>query len=389
MKSILRLILVSIFIALLSACGDKNQSKEPASAQEMITIDLNQEFESKPIPLSQIAKDIRVIRLSSEEESLMRYFRGFVGKKYIISVTRKNILQFDSNGKFIRTITRSGKGPREFSQMVMSWAVDDHEKHLFYNGFKNNYICKFNLETGEFEKDINIPIEHCSDIFNMASVNDTTLVIAPNKYKSSGYEYFSLSHSGRIIDGYKRKPIAKELWPKSFNKPTLKKADDEHLLLLTNQSEPMYRLDKKRRDPVLQIQGKDTTFIDEGFIVSFMNCTHTSEKYTYLTLSKVKEAFGAIMTAGDASYLYDKKKNETVEIKKFTYDTYGIPLGKRLMNLDRGVFYCSVNAIDLKNKLDKIIEKNELPKKEMEWVKNLQDKVSEDDNPVIFSGKWI
>jgi hypothetical protein len=76
----------------------------------------------RELKLSDLVSKTRLVKLETKDSSLIgSNTRFLVGSNYIICINQSNtlngkgnILQFDSNGKFIRVLAKQGRGPEEF-----------------------------------------------------------------------------------------------------------------------------------------------------------------------------------------------------------------------------------------------------------------------------------
>jgi hypothetical protein len=112
MRTIL-LILVMIFLCLC----DRKRIKEINNADTIIEIDLLSESGSTVKKLSDFATNIEYIPLQTVESSLMGgSIRKIIKKdKRIYISNAKNIMCFDTEGKFLFKLDNEGRGPGEYT----------------------------------------------------------------------------------------------------------------------------------------------------------------------------------------------------------------------------------------------------------------------------------
>ena len=86
----------------------------------------------KTINLSSIGKDVQYIPLETTPKSLIsEIFSIEFSESYIfINDTKKRLLQFDNNGKFIRQIGSNGRGPGEYLS-VGDFCINENKKEIY------------------------------------------------------------------------------------------------------------------------------------------------------------------------------------------------------------------------------------------------------------------
>jgi hypothetical protein len=107
--------------------------------------------------LSEIADSIEYIPLETTSESIFKpYLFVFYEKDMVYFPQRNGIIQlFDSEGKYIRTFNRSGRGPQEYERMAYI-DIDNSSGNICVESFKK--ILEY-TESGLIVKIINFPEE--------------------------------------------------------------------------------------------------------------------------------------------------------------------------------------------------------------------------------------
>src|SRR5665647_1115778 len=110
----------------------QNQVNGQKSGKDQIpTFNLLECSNNRELKLSDIVSKSRFVKLETNDSSLVgRDSRYLVGTKYIICITQSTILQFNSNGGFIRNVAQNGRGPGEFIN-IGGVDMDREEKNLF------------------------------------------------------------------------------------------------------------------------------------------------------------------------------------------------------------------------------------------------------------------
>lgn len=184
-------------------CGSCTQS-----AHTLPVIDLNNATGSEELKLSQLAENIRILPLETQEDNILPDDRSYfwVSDKYIVVIHDKSIELFDSNGKYIRKLARAGKGPDEY-QYLLSHTVDENRDLFYYvhNGDRE-HIYVINLKEEKPIQKIHVP---CMPLqLKMAGEN---LLCVPNPYaKELSTELVLLDPKGEILDSLPGRPEAKK-----------------------------------------------------------------------------------------------------------------------------------------------------------------------------------
>lgn len=155
-------ILTVILLSFLFSCSLFKKKQNEA----IETIDLTEGIvNKKPHNLSEIAKDIDLIKLETTEECLIGkiYQTFFVSDKIIIidkdqQQSGKNyngiVLVFNRDGKFLNKIGSRGKGPGEYSN-INAATVDRKNEHFYISDMGSKWM-KYDL-SGNFIKESKLP----------------------------------------------------------------------------------------------------------------------------------------------------------------------------------------------------------------------------------------
>ncbi len=146
----IKLIFFLTALLIMVSCSERNKEK---NQQEKTEIGLPvikirpPEGELPDLKLSEIAEDIKYIKLETTDECLLDYGVVYYSKdsKYIFINSARKLYQFDTSGKFIRKIGRSGQGPNEF--ILQRLAVDFENEILYiYPLYGRDYILRFDFD---------------------------------------------------------------------------------------------------------------------------------------------------------------------------------------------------------------------------------------------------
>ncbi len=381
----LKRILSSLWILLLlSGC---KQSHELIDSKDTIVIDLTERYNDLSFKLEDISDDIKLIRLETNEKSQIKNFSGFVGKKHIISFGNKSVLQFSSNGNYIRTITKRGQGPEEFSQIEV-WVVDANEQFLLYHDHSKNYITKYNLESGKFENSI-LFNEH-GYLSKMLLINDSTLAILPSMFSDYGYLYFYQSTAGEIRGGIKKDAI-KHPGSWAGKSPVFIPTIDNSILYHPSESDTIFKIKGLDKNPFITLRVEKPIKKGDSNKGLFVSLAYMDNERIFLRKtgyeSIISPSSSSISTL-DTEYLIYFKNNQTISrLKPFNYDYLGIEL------IDATIYFSQNNrfvlqyqAIEFQSLLNDAISKDNLPEAKRNILRRLSSEIKENDNPIIITG---
>ena len=355
---------------------------------ETSVIDITGKCSEMTLKLEDIAEDIKLIRLETDKNAMIRYFRGYVGEKNIVSVDREKILQFSSDGQFIRVIAINGLGPGEFGQ-IDAWDVDENEHFFLFHDVGKNYISKYNLDSFKFEN--NIPFTDKGYLSNILTVNDTLLIILPGMFSNYGYLYFYQSTSGRICEGIKKEPVLHPgVW--AGKTPVFRKMGDDSFIFQPSESDTIFKIDRSQFKPLISLlteEPQKNGEITRGSYISFLFQNDKKiflQKLDYETLKTPNSV--STRTLENVVLMYDRKSRKPYSIKPFYHDYLGVKLDIHSIDFLKGnqfvVFY---QALEFKNMLRDAFQKGEIPDPQKEKLQQLFDHISEFDNPILITGR--
>jgi hypothetical protein len=141
--SVSKLLYSFIFLSLLIACKNKNNSH---SKKLPITIDLennNNIFKEKK--LSEIANSIEYIKLQNIPQAFINRPNSIhVCDSFIFISQLKSVLKFNRKGNFICKIGKQGRGPKEYAQCYGT-RVDREKKLIYINAGSSKKILVYDF----------------------------------------------------------------------------------------------------------------------------------------------------------------------------------------------------------------------------------------------------
>jgi hypothetical protein len=165
---------------ILVACSPKQSPQEGIT-----TIDLAGNLSrEKDFLLSTIATDIEYVKLDNSIDAIIQQIEQFdVTDHYILIFDRTlgKVLLFDRQGKFLRQISRSGKGPGEFVRPV-DVSINPDEGFIYITQQKQ--IDSYRI-TGEFVKSTHLP----SWAMNVEPFGIDFLAYFPSQYSAMIQNY--------------------------------------------------------------------------------------------------------------------------------------------------------------------------------------------------------
>lgn len=142
---------IGILLLLLVSCQEK---KETSVITEIHT----DKFVETQLKLSDIAEELKYIQLDNTR--LMNSWQIKMTDKYIFVAARDELLQFDREGTFIKTIGSKGQGPGEFASCT-NIALDEKGERIFVRN--GSWALAYSFE-GEFLGKTEIPLEGMVDV---------------------------------------------------------------------------------------------------------------------------------------------------------------------------------------------------------------------------------
>lgn len=382
-----QLLLGTLICSLLFSLIGCKQYNKHESSERITTIDVTQKADEISIDLSDLSDNIKLVKLETNEESLIEYFYGIVGDKYIISINENNILQFSSDGSFIGTIAVRGGGPNEFNQLD-AFVLDDKERFLMYHDISRSNIFKYNLDKREYEKPI--PFELIDSFNGMVAINDTTLAILTGRFSKYPYRYFYLSHNGGLLGGLKKETIIPQgCW--AGRTPIFMKAMDNSILLHPSETDTLFSVNKNEMKPLLSFTVEKpvkTGSKTVGYHLAFLTM---NQSFVYLQ----KSGYESIITThssqiniSDSQIIVFNKEDASVKkINQLTYQDIGITLNPYYLTfLKNNRFIIRYPAIEFKALLNKAIKDNSIGEEKLNNLKRLNDSITENDNPILITG---
>ena len=143
--------LLAIILLMMTACENKQQTSDVVEIHP-------DNFMETEMKLTDIAEELEYIQLDNTR--LMRSWQIKMTDKYIFVAARDELLQFDRNGTFIKTIGSKGQGPGEFSSCT-NIALDMEGERIFVRNGSQALTYSFD---GKFLGKMELPLVGMVDI---------------------------------------------------------------------------------------------------------------------------------------------------------------------------------------------------------------------------------
>ena len=378
-----------VIFVVLFFCMTLGGCKNRGNFSDVITVDLTNHADFVNTSLNEFITDLKRTRLETNDSSLISYFSGYVGDKYIIAVNDDNVILFSSMGEFIRAITTKGKGPEEFTQ-IDAWTVNKDETFFLFHDIAKNYICNFNLDSQQFEE--NIPFEDHGYLSNMVLINDTLLSILPGMFSEYGYLFFNQTISGRVTAGF-----AKENTPHpgtwAGRSPIFKLSFDNSVVFQPCESDTLYRIDGNNMTPMYsflvekpQKNGDKTT----GSSIYYLGSNESRLLFAKSEYESIITPTSSSMNiSGKGYFSFDLRTEQISEIDHLSFENIDLKLDNAYISFNnKNQIVIAYQAVYFKEMIDEAIKSEDLAESEKQRLKKLYGGISENHNPIIITGKW-
>ena len=368
----------------LSGCQMK---KPPAEDTTIIKIDLTGVRHDIPFSINNIVHDLRLIKLEANANSFIKYFNGYIGKNYIISINQDKVILFSSDGAYKTIISFNGKGPNDF-ESIDGWDVDKDERYFLFHSYGRNYINKYNLGTNNFED--NIPFKNMGPITNLQIMNDTLICILPYMYANYDYVFFYQNFSGQVINGKKKNPATYK-GPWVGKTPVFIKMTDNSIIFQPSESDTIFKIVGIELKPIISIKNKKLQ--QKGDLTSGSNISFLNICGKYIILHKADLEIRRSTNLVSVNVLkhdyiiFDSEKNKVSYLNPLSLDYSGVRITiPTLINyINDNQFLAVYQALELKNYFKDALKK-EFNNTRRKQITKTYNEISENDNPILITG---
>ncbi len=370
---------IIILCLLLFSCNSKETT--------LPLVDLTSVTGNHILHLNELIKDIRLVRLETDEDILVpRFYQSIVGQKYILIIGRDAVLQFDTDGNFIRTVAKQGKGPGEFVG-INTFSINDEESEFYLHDYrKSDQLSVYSLTTGKLLREFPLPKKRLSNF----SIGKDHIVCICNVF--SPLELFTMSYEGELLDTI---PKIHPLNLRSYSSRGAYLARrDEILFYMNTVSDTLFQLDGVTLSPVFSIKVKNRYDPENNLtgnlpMISVQTDTKTLIANTMFIVEKTSDG-GIMSTIGESnSYLRDNTTGEVKSVKGYYDDYFDMENNFIVWAKNGDVAYLSYSALTFKDLLNQALDNKDLDPQKVKEFRDLDNLISEDDNPVFMIGKLV
>jgi hypothetical protein len=138
----------------------KSREDNIFETKALYTVDVDKLKHRDTVYTSSFFKNVRPIILEDHDEALIgevQWIQAFDDYILIFDfVIAKKLFVFDKNGKFLRQIGRTGRGPGEYIQ-VIDFCIDPERRDIYLLDSGARKVLKYNLDTGEYINSTDLP----------------------------------------------------------------------------------------------------------------------------------------------------------------------------------------------------------------------------------------
>lgn len=353
----------------------KNVTTVALDDTQMIVCDENEVNEKREMKLSELIKDLQVIRFENKEEAFFKPAWFYFSDNYICVRQEGGVVKlFNKEGKFIANVGEVGQGPGEY-RYVYDIIINETEKSIYITPNVGKFILKYDLN-GKYLKTIGLE----------ERLNKGRLFIQPNSILSLVHLCF------KDIDG-------------QFTGANIQISNNDSIQYIFVEG--------------LASNMKDVTGTKNGLnneIWSYRNApdfpfmmTHTDTLYHYNSKkNEIKACFTLKMNPekkGNSFFIYNElphhylvlivgENGKNILIDKKKQEAYEANIVNDFMgNIDifpsfqDGYYFQTYEPFALKEKLEKHLASGNCPKDQIDKLRVLKETLKENDNNILLLGK--
>lgn len=407
-SSILRTaIFFSIMGGLTGSCGsDKNKTDAGAVASlndcpvvaekvvsgndTLIVADINLADETIILKLSDIADDIKLIKLDNSDEALTGQGMTWVTEKRIIIYSEGVVRQFDHTGKYLGKIGNKGQGPGEYTIAPYDIYVDEEAGRIYMAQYSATELLTYNAADGSFIG--NIPLAHtlAKGRINVDTKNEI-ITVAAMPFEDSGdlSNIWAQDLKGNVKTAVSKPWIATE---RDFSNEIFAGTSagatgfDYSMFYLAPRADSLYVYHENDLHPVFT-----TTLGSKPDKIPMHEYLSTPSFFAVVLFDKPEPA-------GEMSYIIPSTTPFIVDRKSLRGNFAHLMLDKFgpiiiednwLQQSSAEFFSMTIDPGVLLDMIDQASQEHEaVDKPAMELMNTLKESISPDDNNYVIIGKW-
>lgn len=363
------------------SCNKKDNSA-------FIVYNLDEVSNRDEIKFSDFMDNIHLVKLELvPEHPVSPYMNLWIGDKHILLISRKTVLQYTSDGIFIRELIINGKGPEDFGEVDYCDVDEGKDIFYFYDHESPGRIRRIDLRSGELLKSTKLPTEERWLLAGFVVYNSRLLCFT-NNFSSVDYRYFYLNEAGDIEYGCSKKAYLEE-WPQISTTPYLNEAQGEVTYKQVRDTLFFLAKDTLEIDMIVRVDNyfSPGTGVTKG---SSPQLILNGEEHRLLTKTEVEivssENGIRFEDYGTSYFLIDRKEGTITQASHFYNDYFDIIQEDAEFSSNDAKAYLVIEAIEIMSLLeDAPFDINADPEIK-ERIASLKETISENDNPYLLIG---
>ncbi|MCL2738382.1 MAG: 6-bladed beta-propeller [Bacteroidales bacterium] len=370
-------------------------------------IDLDNPIGYIDLKLSDLLDDITIVPLETRDDLLLSTRASFtVSSRYILADVQDKLLQFDRQGKFIRTLATQGNGPNEF-EVIVNPLIDEDQEIFYYSSYgRNRSISRISMKTATFPEPLYLDmppfsikeIDNKGNIYGFPAVVDSVLL---------AYRY---SPADKSVTIYQRHHpfvaggIDQEMYRQG-----------DHIFFFSfPYSDTLFKIDGSKTIPQYIIKAnnlrtRDLAKGDVGLKIRYSGAKGTIiEKWRQQVLTN---EYGRTFGSYAIAYLFLNERQESQSIRSITIDPLALTIYelitikdaddyiKSLSEMQRRTLirpfpaisglwgHIAVESADMIERIEQALKSSQLSTLQRKRLEEVSTKIDEDSNPVLIIGK--
>lgn len=378
-------------VVILTSCSER-PTRVLSIDNQLHILDFTREYTPTKTRLDEITEHVRIIRMETTPESLLRTIRAEFSENYILCLTGKSALLFDQKGSFLGKVGRKGKGPGEFSGNS-KWTIDEENNVIYcYNSYDSRMV-RYNLHNRQMES--NFITETKGSLQSMIVLNKDSIFAIRHVNRIFPYQYYYLNTNGEFLDG-KPWDTTRYFHSGMYSTPFLQKGNNNRIILQPSNNDTIFEIGGIDSYPIMTFKKK--TFPKRGGMVKFQRLflkgmdVERNAILEMITDERIMEGDFIVTTnlIGLSMFTYDSKEHEIEKIQPLVFDYRGLELSLDQYYFKvKGInsFYVSIPVIDILEKCDQYLETNPETERAAKVIE-LSESLDINSNPLLITGEW-
>lgn len=369
---------------LAGSCGtsDPGVRVEEVNGEKLYVCEVNKVKDSLTLPLSELVESLHVVKLDTARAALIKGGVVVMSDNYIgIKPWEKQSFKlFDKQGKYLRDIGAIGKGPGEYLTLACS-QIDEANNRIYLLPWQTGQLLRYDLEGNMLP-----PVKLACDFIPKGrfSVKDGRLTVFTLPFKGSvKYLAFQQDLDTTVYSKIPAEPYA---IPFDYSNEVFSSGNgdlpDVYVFQFFNPAQDsLFHYDAANNRLIPRLTA------DFGTGKTPMHSFGELPHYFYVEMAEQKQIGQYSFTGDNYKYILIPKKKPRATYFHIEDDLLlkGEPVSVYAFN--NGMFIQNWPAINLKAKLEKVLERNDLTEELRARVTETLSGLSEDDNNVIVWGK--